>query len=57
MVGRRLKFLWTRLGRIDDSLATASVAAHLAQQVRSQDQHQRGPKVDALHAPEVECIG
>jgi hypothetical protein len=29
----------------------------LAQQVRSQDQHQRGPKVYALHAPEVECIG
>ncbi|MBB4383396.1 IS5 family transposase [Bradyrhizobium sp. SBR1B] len=28
----------------------------LAQQVRSQDQHQRGPKVYALHAPEVECI-
>ncbi|MGH6766404.1 MAG: IS5/IS1182 family transposase, partial [Bradyrhizobium sp.] len=23
----------------------------------SQDQHQRGPKVYALHAPEVECIG
>ncbi|MDI2111680.1 IS5/IS1182 family transposase, partial [Bradyrhizobium sp. Mp64] len=29
----------------------------LAQRVRSQDQHQRGPKVYALHAPEVECIG
>jgi hypothetical protein len=29
----------------------------LAQQVRSQHQHQRGPKVYALHAPEVECIG
>jgi IS5 family transposase len=29
----------------------------LAQQVRSQDQHLRGPKVYALHAPEVECIG
>lgn len=29
----------------------------LAQQVRSQDQHQRGPKIYALHAPEVECIG
>jgi IS5 family transposase len=29
----------------------------LAQRVRTQDQHQRGPKVYALHAPEVECIG
>jgi len=29
----------------------------LARQVRSQDQHQRGPKVYSLHAPEVECIG
>jgi transposase, IS5 family len=25
--------------------------------VRNQDQRQRGPKVCALHAPEVECIG
>ncbi len=29
----------------------------LAQRVRTQDRHQRGPKVYALHAPEVECIG
>lgn len=29
----------------------------LTQQVRSRDQHQRGPKVYVLHAPEVECIG
>ena len=29
----------------------------LAQRVRTQSQHQRGPKVYALHAPEVECIG
>ncbi|MEY9120605.1 hypothetical protein ABIA03_000109 [Bradyrhizobium yuanmingense] len=29
----------------------------LAQRVRSQYQHQRGPKVYASHAPEVECIG
>ncbi|MCS3475061.1 IS5 family transposase [Bradyrhizobium elkanii] len=29
----------------------------LAQRVRSQDQHQRGHKVYALHAPAVECIG
>jgi transposase, IS5 family len=28
-----------------------------AQRVRDQKQHQRGPKVYSLHAPEVECIG
>ena len=38
---------WSRFGPLLD----------LAQRVRTQDQHQRGPKVDALHAPEVECIG
>jgi IS5 family transposase len=29
----------------------------LASAVKAQDHHQRGPKVYALHAPEVECIG
>jgi hypothetical protein len=29
----------------------------LAVRVRLQDHRQRGPKVYALHAPEVECIG
>src|SRR5207253_9078456 len=29
----------------------------LASRVRFQDHRQRGPKVYALHAPEVECIG
>jgi IS5 family transposase len=28
----------------------------LAHRVRFQDHRQRGPKVYALHAPEVECI-
>jgi IS5 family transposase len=28
-----------------------------ARQVRDQKQHQRGPKLYSLHAPEVECIG
>jgi IS5 family transposase len=28
-----------------------------AVRVRYRDPRQRGPKVDALHAPEVECIG
>ena len=65
---RLLKFLRTRLGRIirdirrkidGDTVLEARFGPllGLAQQVRSQDQHQRGPKVYALHAPEVECIG
>ena len=29
----------------------------LVVRVRLQDHRQRGPKVYALHAPEVECIG
>jgi transposase, IS5 family len=29
----------------------------LASQMRHQDRHQRGPKIYALHAPEMECIG
>jgi len=65
---RQLKFLRTRLGRIIRDIrrkidGDAALEARfgplldLAQRVRSQDQHQRGPKVYALHAPEVECIG
>jgi IS5 family transposase len=65
---RQLKFLRTRLGRIIRDIrrkidGNAALEARfgplldLAQRVRTQDQHQRGPKVYALHAPEVECIG
>src|SRR5713226_7981553 len=65
---RRLKFLRTRLGRLirdiarkidgDGALEAIFVPLlSLATQVRQQDQHQRGRKVYALHAPEVECIG
>ena len=65
---RQLKFLRTRLGRIirdirrkidrDAALeARFGPLLDLAQRVRTQDQHQRGPKVYALHAAEVECIG
>ena len=57
---RQLKFLQTRLGRIirdvrrkidGDPVLEARFGPllGLAQQVRSQDQHQRGPKVYALH--------
>ena len=68
---RELKFLRIRLGRVirdirrkiagNDALRErfATLLA-LAFQVRFQDHpdhRQRGPKVYALHAPEVECIG
>jgi len=65
---RQLKFLRTRLGRVirdirrkidgnpvlEDRFAPL---LDLAVKVRHQDHRQRGPKVYALHAPEVECIG
>ena len=65
---RELKFLRVRLGRVirdirrkiagNDRLEQrfADLLA-LAVRVRFQDHRQRGPKVYALHAPEVECIG
>jgi transposase, IS5 family len=65
---RALKFLRTRLGRLvrDINRKTdghpelearfAPLLDH-AIRVRHQDHRQRGPKVYALHAPEVECIG
>ncbi len=62
------KFLRTRLGRVirdirrkitgnealNERFATLLALAH---RVRFQDHRQRGHKVYALHAPEVECIG
>jgi transposase, IS5 family len=66
--GRALKFLRIRLGRVirdirrkivgDERLTErfAELLA-LAHRVRFQDHRQRGHKVYALHAPEVECIG
>jgi IS5 family transposase len=65
---RRLKFLRTRLGRVirdirrkidGDELLEDRFGGllDLAIKVRHQDHRQRGPKVYALHAPEVECIG
>jgi len=65
---RALKFLRIRLGRVirdirrkiagDEALQErfADLLA-LAHRVRFQDHRQRGHKVYALHAPEVECIG
>ena len=65
---RMLKKLRTYLGRvirdigrkIEDNAGLEAVFAKLlalARRVREQRQHQRGPKVYSLHAPEVECIG
>jgi IS5 family transposase len=65
---REMRFLRARLGRVirDIRRTIAGDAVReerfgplldLAWRVRFQDQHQRGPKVYALHAPEVECIG
>jgi transposase, IS5 family len=65
---RQLKFLRIRLGRVirdirrkiegDEALKQrfADLLA-LAHRVRFQDHRQRGHKLYALHAPEVECIG
>jgi len=65
---RQLKFLRTRLGRVvrdirrktagDEGLqARFAELLALAMRVQFQDHRQRGQKVYALHAPEVECIG
>jgi IS5 family transposase len=65
---RQLKFLRTRLGRVvrdirrkiagDEGLKERfGPLLALAMRVQFQDHRQRGQKVYALHAPEVECIG
>jgi IS5 family transposase len=65
---RQLKFLRTRLGRVIRDIRRKIAGNEelekrfanllsLALRVRFQDHRQRGPKVYALHAPEVECIG
>jgi IS5 family transposase len=66
---RALKTLRTYLGRIIRDIARKiendgwlkevvfKGILSLARRVRDQKQHQRGPKVYSLHAPEVECIG
>ena len=65
---RELKFLRTRLGRVIRDIGRNihgnprlqdrfRPLLQLAIRVRFQDHRQRGPKVYALHAPEVECIG
>jgi transposase, IS5 family len=67
-VHRELRFLRARLGRVIRDVRrkfTGNAALEerfgpwltLAVRVRQQTQRHRGPKVYALHAPEVECIG
>ncbi len=64
---RQLKFLRIRLGRLirdirrktahDETLKeTFAIPLARAEQVRRQQQRQRGWKLYSLHAPEVECI-
>jgi IS5 family transposase len=66
---RALKKLKTYLGRVirdierrieGDPWLTEFVFKDMlsrARRVHGQEQHQRGPKIYSLHAPEVECIG
>jgi transposase, IS5 family len=65
---RELKFLRTRLGRVIRDIrrkiaGNPALSERFAEllalslRVRFQDHRQRGPKIYALHAPEVECIG
>jgi IS5 family transposase len=66
---KALKTLRTYLGRVIRDIARKiegdgwlkevifGPILSLARRVRDQKQHQRGPKVYSLHAPEVECIG
>src|SRR5215472_7271169 len=65
---RALKFLRIRLGRVIRDIRRKIAGKEaleqrfadllaLAVRVRFQDHRQRGHKVYALHAPEVECIG
>jgi hypothetical protein len=66
--GKALRTLKTQLGRVirdierrikgKSELEEAfAKPLHLAGRDHKQDRRQRGPKVDSLHAPEVECIG
>ncbi len=67
--GRALKTLRTYLGRVIRDISRKIAGDErleetvfkdillLARRVHQQKQHQRGPKVYSLHAPEVECIG
>ena len=65
---RALRTLSTYLGRVMRDIGRKitnnpalqklfAMPLSLAQRVRTQRRQQRGPKLYALHAPEVKCIG
>src|SRR5438034_5731531 len=58
-LGRIIRDIGRKLGGNADLLGGIVLERMLARarQVLEQKQHQRGPKVYSLHAPEVECIG
>jgi transposase, IS5 family len=58
-LGRVIRDIGRKLGGNADLLGGIVLESMLARarRVLEQKQHQRGPKVYSLHAPEVECIG
>ena len=58
-LGRVIRDIGRKLGSDADLLGGIVLGRMLARarRVLEQKQHQRGPKVYSLHAPEVECIG
>jgi hypothetical protein len=58
-LGRIIRDIGRKLGGNADLLGGIVLERMLARarRVLEQKQHQRGPKVYSLHAPEVECIG
>jgi transposase, IS5 family len=58
-LGRVIRDIARKLGSNGSALSESALLRMLAlaQRVLEQKQHQRGPKVYSLHAPEVECIG
>jgi IS5 family transposase len=57
MLGRVIRDITRRIAARPDLAATFALPLALARRVRDQRQRERGRKVYALHAPEVECIG
>jgi IS5 family transposase len=56
-LGRVIRDIGRKIGGNGGLEAAFARLLLLARRVREQKQHQRGPKVYSLHAPEVECIG
>jgi hypothetical protein len=56
-LGRVIRDIGRKIENNDALEAKFAKLLLLARRVREQKQHQRGPRVYSLHAPEVECIG